>query len=144
MLKISTITCQLENEEILYIRWEDYDPFMKFNFEMYFFNLIEQINKQGIRKLILDCSARKHDPSERDFKEIYELFLSGLNTTGLQKMARIRPAALFTNANFDAYLDEITVNLNLGFQLCNFSNQESAFIWLSQGSMTYMNHQQSA
>ena len=74
MLNISTVTCKIENEEILYIRWEDYDPFMKFNFEMYFFDIIEKINRSNIKKLILDCSRRKHDPSERDYKRYLRAF----------------------------------------------------------------------
>ena len=139
MLNISTVTCHIENEEILYIKWEDYDPFMKFNFEMYFFNIIEKIHRLGIRKLILDCSCRKHDPSEKDFKEIYELFLSGLSSTHLEKMARIRPVASFTNVRFDKFMGEIKSNLNLTFELGCFDNVEAAFNWLQKENFHLQN-----
>lgn len=132
MLNISTVTCHLGQEKILYVSWVDYDPFMKFNFEMYFFDLIERVNQAGVRKLILDCSGRRKDPSEPDFKEIYELFLSGLNSTELERMARIRPVALQSNANFDAYLADITVNLRLRFDLRNFDSAAAAFAWLRE------------
>ena len=140
MLNISTVTCKIENEEILYIRWEDYDPFMKFNFEMYFFELIEKINRLNIKKLVLDCSSRKHDPSEKDYKDIYELLLSGLSSTNLEKMARIRPVASATNIRFDQYLGEIKSNLNLNFELGCFDNAESAFSWLQQESIPIRNN----
>ena len=142
MLNISTVTCHIGKEEILYVTWVDYDPFMKFNFEMYFFELIEHINQSGIRKLILDCSCRKKDPSEHDFKEIYALFLSGLNTTGLKKMARIRPVALTTNANFDGYLEEIRANLNLSFELCSFNSVDEAFAWLREENYQFRTNAQ--
>lgn len=142
MLNISTVTCHIENEEILYIRWEDYDPFMKFNFEMYFFNLIEKINSSGIKKMVLDCSGRMHDPSEKDFKEIYELFLSGVSSTGLEKMARISPPAAPSNIRFDQYLEEMTTSLELGFQLQNFKQVDQALAWLREENIHIRNKQE--
>lgn len=140
MLNISTVTCQLGNEEILYIRWEDYDPFMKFNFEMYFFKLIAKIDRLGVKNLILDCSKRKHDPSEKDFKDIYELLLSGLTSTHLEKMARIRPNASPTNARFDKFLDETKSNLDLTFEMSCFNTVEAAFNWLQKESILQQNN----
>jgi hypothetical protein len=140
MLDISTVTCHVENEEILYIRWEDYDPFMKFNFEMYFFNLIAKINRLGIKKLILDCSERKHDPSEKDFKDIYELFLSGLSSTNLEKMARVRPRKSPTNSRFDKLLEQTKSNLNLTFEMGCFNDVDSAFAWLRKESLILGNN----
>ena len=142
MLNISTVTCQLENEEILYVRWEYYGPFMKFNFEMYFFGLIEKVNRLKIKKMILDCSRRKHDPSEKDFKEIFELLLSGLSSTGLEKMARICPPATPSNAKFNQYLHEITTYLDLKFQLGNFNSTELALNWLREKNYELQNKQQ--
>ncbi len=132
MLNINSVTCQIGNEEILYISWHDYDPFMKVNFELYFFGLIEEITRYGIKKLILDVSCRRHDPSETEFKEIISLFLSGLSATELQKMARISPATNATNANFTQILEEMKEDLALGFELCSFMDRETASAWLQK------------
>lgn len=140
MLTISTVTCHIDNEEILYISWVDYDPFMKFNFEMYFFNLIEKIDRLGIKKLILDCSDRKHDPSEKDFKDIYVLFLSGLTSTNLEKMARIRPGTSPNNPRYDKFLEETKSNLNLTFEMGCFNSVEAAFAWLRKENVHLRNN----
>ena len=141
MLSISNITCQIGNEEIVYIRWEDYDPFVKSNFEMYFFSIIGKLNRLGTKKLVLDCSGRKHDPSEKDFKEIFELFLSGLSSTHLEKMARICPPPTAKNAGFISCLEKMMTYLELGFQLRNFKNTELAFAWLREPDYHFLNNQ---
>ena len=107
---------------------------------MYFFNLITKINRSGIKKLILDCSHRKHDLSEKDFKDIYELFLSGLSSTNLEKMARIRPGNSQANASFDKLLEDTKGNLNLSFELGCFNNVDSAFAWLRQENLILGNN----
>lgn len=130
MLKIETLNTQLENEKTLVVSWFDYDPFMKLHFERYFFNIIEQINKNDIKKLVLDCSCRRVNPTAADFKEIYELFLSGLATTRLEKMARVCPPDPITSAKYNKLLEKLMEDLDAGFELQNFKSPKEAFNWI--------------
>src|SRR5687768_1592661 len=113
MLHIDQISCHLNHDKILYVSWLDYDPFMKFSFEQYFFNLIESIEKKDIKKLILDCSFRRHHPSDHDFIDIFEMFLGGLSATHLEKMARIMPEVPQTSAKFNYLLQNLITELDL-------------------------------
>ena len=130
MLTIDTVTCQVNNEKILYVSWKDYDPFMKLHFEAYFFSIIDRLRQENIKKLILDCSCRRHHPSATDFKEIFELFLSGLSTSNLQKMARICPQDPKVSLKLGGLLENIKEELDLDFELQNFKTPEAAQSWL--------------
>jgi hypothetical protein len=137
MFNIKILHFPQENDDILYVNWIDYDPFMKFNFEMYFFSIIETISKNNIKKIVLDASSRKYDPSDKDFKAIFELFLSGLSATNLQKMARISAPNPAIWAKFNKMLDQIADNLNLNFQVRNFNNEEEAMAWLKEENYSF-------
>ena len=132
MLKLETIIAQPENEPMLVVSWFDYDPFMRLSFETYFFNIIEHINQFDVKKLVLDCSFRRHSPSEDDFREIFELFFSGLSATKLEKLARICPPDPVKSLKYNRLLERIKDELNLRFELRNFKNKESAFSWIKE------------
>ena len=132
MLKVETIYTQPEDDKILVVSWFDYDPFMKLHFERYFFNIIDLINRKEIKKLVLDCSCRRHNPSVSDFKEIFELFLSGLSTTRLEKMARICPPDLVASTNYNRLLERMIDELDLTFELRNFKHAQDAFCWVKE------------
>jgi hypothetical protein len=132
MLKVETIFTQPENEKILVVSWFDYDPFMKLHFERYFFNIIELINRSDIKKLVLDCSCRRHNPTPADFKEIFELFLSGLSTTKLEKLARICPPDLVFSSKYNQLLKQMVYELDLTFELRSFKNTKEAFNWINE------------
>src|SRR5688572_7485145 len=132
MLNVDSIKCQLKNEEILYISWLDYDPFMKYHFEGFFMGIIDQIKKLKIKKLVMDPSRRRHDPPDADFKEIFELFFSGLSDTEVKMIARVSSKDLVTDAKLLGYLNEIKDDLRLKFTMQNFKDVEAALHWLSQ------------
>lgn len=132
MLTIETVTFQETNEQVLLVSWIDYDPFMKLNFEKYFFSIIEQLNNRNIKKLVLDCSCRRHHPSETDFKAIFELFLSGLCTTRLEKMARVCPQNPEVSRKLNGLLENMKEEMDLSFELHNFKTLETAINWLRE------------
>ena len=134
MLHIEELPIRKNVPDILLIKWLDYDPFMKHNFESDFFRIIDQVKQKGIENIVLDSSHRRHDPSDKDYIEIFELFFSGLSDTGLKKFARICSPHKEINLRFQKYLNDIKEDLKVPFEVKNFNEQEDAMQWLEMDS----------
>lgn len=130
MLKVKAVVSRDTNPDSIYIAWEEYQPFMKLNMEYQLFKIVDQVKSLGIKNLLFDPSCRQCLPSEDNFKAFYELFLSALADTGLEKFARISIADPSSEARFQKLINEIKEVLKVKFELRYFTDLEAARKWL--------------
>ena len=130
MLKIETLFNREGQPDTLYINWLEYQPFMKLDMEENLFGIIDQVRSMGIKNLIFDPSCRQTDPSDEHLIAFFELFLSGLAQTNLEKFARVSISDDEREARFRKYINDIKENLKVRFELRHFANPAEAHKWL--------------
>src|SRR5688572_199230 len=130
MFKVKAVLSQNSDPDCMYVSWVEYQPFMKLNMEYHLFDIIARVKSLHIKNLVLDPSSRQFIPSDENFKAFYELFLSALSDTELEKFARISIHNPAIESRFQQYLKEIKENLKVKFELRNFTDLEEAKKWL--------------
>src|SRR5687767_2600021 len=105
------------NEEtgILYINMPVYNPTIMQKFEEPFTFLIDRISQLKITKLLLNTSQIISRPPVSDYKNILSFFYSGLEQSGLQKLARIQRDNPDYENNYGKLNQKIREEMGLSF-----------------------------
>ena len=119
-----------EDTGILYITMPVYNSTIMQKFEEPFTFLIGRISQLKITKLLLNTSQIISRPSATDYKNIIGYFYSGLEHSGLQKLARIQRDNSGYENTYGKLNQQIREEMGLTFEFRNFNNQEEAEQWL--------------
>ena len=128
-----------EDTGILYITMPVYSSTILHKFEEPITYLLDRILQLKITKLLLNTNQRISRPSAREYLNIFGFLYSGLEQSGLQKMARIQrdnPVYENTYGNLNLELQE---EMGLTFEYQKFTNSEDAEKWLLEESLVGQN-----
>ena len=134
------------NEEsgILYITMPVYNSTIMHKFEEPFTFLIDRISHLKITRLLLNTSQIISRPSACDYKNILGFFYSGLEQSGLKKMARIQRDNPDYENTYGKLNQELRQEMGLSFEFRNFNSQEEAENWLIKQGADHLELQVSA
>jgi hypothetical protein len=119
-----------ENSGILYITLPVYNPTIMQKFEEPFTYLIDRISQLKITRILLNTSQIISRPSASDYRNILGFFYSGLEHSGLQKLARIQRDSSDYETTYGKLSQQLREEMGLSFEFRNFNNQEEAESWL--------------
>jgi len=124
------------NEEtgILYITMPVYNPTIMQKFEEPFTFLIDRISQLKITKLLLNTSQIISRPSASEYRNIIGFFYSGLEHSGLQKLARIQRDNPDYENSYGKLNQQLREEMGLTFEFRNFNSPEEAEQWLLEES----------
>src|SRR5688572_9955222 len=124
------------NEEtgILYITMPVYNPTIMQKFEEPFTFLIDRISQLKITKLLLNTSQIISRPSASEYRNIIGFFYSGLEHSGLQKLARIQRENPDYENSYGKLNQQLREEMGLTFEFRNFNSPEEAEQWLLEES----------
>ena len=119
-----------EQSGILYITMPVYNPTIMQKFEEPFTFLIDRISQLKITKLLLNTSQIISRPSSAEYKNLLGFFYSGLEHSGLKKLARIQRDNPGYENTYGKLSQQLREEMGLTFEFRNFNNQEEAEQWL--------------
>ncbi|MFC5271992.1 hypothetical protein [Adhaeribacter terreus] len=117
---------------ILYAKWPEFGPYTIQHLEEPFSEIISTLIRCNASKFIIDASHCIINHSDAGFREMMELFVSGLAQTPLRKLARVkRPDSVYANL-FDNFFQEISTAMEVDITFKNFATKEEALAWLEE------------
>lgn len=119
-----------ESTGILYMTIPVYNPTIMQKFDEPFTFLIDRISQLKITKILLNTSQIISRPSAAEYKNLLGFFYSGLEHSGLKKLARIQRDNPGYENIYGKLNQQLREEMGLTFEFRNFENQEEAEQWL--------------
>ncbi|MBC3538708.1 hypothetical protein ACFSC6_19875 [Rufibacter sediminis] len=120
--------------DILELAWPDLEPSVLPEVKQAFQVLMEAIVDYDVKKLLVDCSKATVSIPDDENTSLMLKLAQDLNTTRLQKIARIASSDAVDETRAEESLMKIQQNPAIHFQLQNFSDRTSAMEWLKSAS----------
>ncbi|WP_114779370.1 hypothetical protein [Botryobacter ruber] len=92
--------------------------------------MAEYIRNYDVKRLILDSSKTTVSVSAEESRDVALFLAEGLMKTRLQKVARVQSVSSSVESTARENIKQINQNLQLTFQLRNFTHKADAVKWL--------------
>lgn len=116
--------------DVLYISWPDLSGFSKVEIQYSFQKLIEAIKSYDVKRLLLDSSKTRVDASYEDYKMLMLELGTGLLSTRLERIARVRAEDNMREQLVQQFTQEIVVDPQFNIPYQDFKSVDDALEWL--------------
>ena len=115
-----------EDTGILTVTWSNSKPYDLAEVQESIKKVIDTIKEYQCRKLLIDASVADVSMDDGVFKAILTQFVSELNQSGIQKLARI----ITSDQKREEQIQNIRNKLGVSYEFYDISNREQALKWL--------------
>lgn len=112
--------------DILIVEWPDFRQYSLYESVYVLDKVIETIRHYDVKYLLTDTRYKMVDISDSEYKKIILKFALGLETSRLQKLARIVTESTLRERT----ITEVKQEVQLTIPLKNFFNKKEAVNWL--------------
>ncbi|WP_207434945.1 hypothetical protein [Sabulibacter ruber] len=116
--------------DILEMTWPDIDPDLLPEVRQAMQTMVETIRNYDVKKVLIDGSKASITISKEESTSLSLKLAQDLNSTRLQKIARLESTDLRRESEAEETRLRIQTSLDLHYEMQNFADRSSALAWL--------------